>query len=214
MQRSFRTCLNWAVKRHKIDRAPYIERPSQPAPRDRWLSHREIDQLLAAECAPHIRLATVLMLTTGARVGAVLELTWDRVDLENGHIVLRTDFTGPRKGRATVPINATLREALTAAREAALSPYVIEWAGGPVKSIKKGFAHAVANAGLKDVSPHVLRHTAAVHMAAGGVPMEKISQYLGHSSTEVTQRVYARFAPDHLRDAAELLNFGKQPQVQ
>ena len=36
----------------------------------------------------------------------------------------------------------------------------------------------------------------------------KVSQYLGHSNSAVTERVYGRFAPDHPRDAAEVLEFG------
>lgn len=204
-----RNTLSWAEKRNLIARAPYIERPSQPAPRDRYLTHAEIERLLAADCAPHIRLAINLMLTTAARVGALLELTWDRVDMERGQIILRTDFSGPRKGRATVPINNTARAALTQARAAALSPYVIEWAGKPVKSIKRGFAVAVKSAGLEGVTPHVLRHTCAVHMAGAGVPMSLISQYLGHTNTATTERIYARYQPEHLREAAEVLDFGK-----
>lgn len=207
-----RNVLSWAARRGLIERAPYIERPPQPAPRDRWLTREEIDRLLAAEAEPHVRLAILLMLGTAARLTAALELTWNRVDLERGVIDLRTG-EGRRKGRAVVPMNPTLRAALTAAKEAALSDHVIEWAGGPVKSIKRGFARTVRAAGLDDVTPHVLRHTAAVHLAAGGISMSKIAQYLGHSSTLVTERVYARFAPDHMRDAAEILDFGTLRQV-
>lgn len=207
-----RNVLSWAEKRGLIARAPYIERPTQPAPKERWLTHDEIDRLMAAEAEPHIRLAILLMLTTAARVGATLELTWDRVDLERGWVNLRTG-EGRRKGRAIVPINSTLRAALTTAKEAALSDHVIEWAGGPVKSIKRGFARTVRAARLEDVTPHTLRHTAGVHMAAGAVPMHKISQYMGHTNTATTEKVYARFAPDHMRDAAEVLDFGKIRRV-
>lgn len=209
-----RSALIWAERKARlIDRAPHIERPEKPAPKDRYLTRAEIDRLLAAECEPHIKLAILLMLTTAGRVGAILDLTWLRVDFERGQINLRVDDIGPRKGRAVVPMNATLRAALESARQAALSEYVIEWAGGPVQSIRKGFQSAVESAGLKGVTPHTLRHTAAVHMAAGGVPMSKISQYLGHSSTSITERVYARFAPDHLSDAAAILDFSKPRQV-
>lgn len=75
-------------------------------------------------------------------------------------------------------------------------------------AIRTGLERAIKNAGLEGVSSHVLRHTAAVHMAEAGIPMTRISQYLGHSSTAVTERVYARFAPDHLADAAAVLEFG------
>jgi integrase len=159
--------------------------------------------------AHHIKLAILLMLSTAGRVGAILDLTWDRVDFERNQVNLRVDATGPRKGRAIVPMNAGLRAALAAAKEAALSPYVVEWAGDRVQGIKTGFNAAVRAAGLVGVSPHVLRHTAAVHMAQAGRPMSKISQYLGHTSTAVTERVYARFAPEHLREEADILDFTK-----
>ena len=114
---------------------------------------------------------------------------------------------------ANVPINPTLRAALVTAKAAALSDHVIEWAGGPVKSIKRGIARAMKDAGLEDVTPHVLRHTAAVHLAAAGISMLKIAQYLGLTSTEVTERVYARFVPDRMRDAVDVLDFGQLREV-
>lgn len=201
-----RIALNWAAKMRIIDKAPYIERPPQPAPRDRRLTQAEIDRLLAVETEPHIRLAIILMLTTAARVTAALELTWDRVDFDQGTVRLAAD-AAHRKGRATVPMNNTLRAALESARMAALSDHVIEWGGRPVKSIKRGFARAVENAGLSDVSPHVLRHTAAVRMAEAGTPMSEIAQYLGHTNTATTEKTYARYSPGHLRRAADSLEF-------
>lgn len=208
-----RSCLMWAAKVGLIERAPFIERPQKPAPKDRYLTRAEIDRLLAADCEPHIRLAILLMLTTAGRVSAILQLTWDRVDLDRGQINLRADQEGPRKGRAVVPINSSLRAALTVAKEASLSDYVVEWAGGPILSIRKGFDRAVGSANLKGIGPHTLRHTAAVHMAEGGVPMSQIAQYLGHSSTAVTEKVYSRFSPEFLMGAADILDFGKMRLV-
>lgn len=208
-----RSALMWAQKVGLIDRAPYVERPQKPAPKDRWLTHAEIDRVLSADAEPHVKLAVILMLTTAGRVSAILQLTWDRVDFDRRQINLRLDNDGPRKGRAIVPINGSLRAALLQAREASLSNQVIEWAGQPVKSIRKGLQRLVTNAGLPEVSAHVFRHTAAVHMAVGGIPMSQIAQYLGHSSTAVTERTYARFAPDHLRGAAEILDFGKEKRA-
>lgn len=205
-----RSVLRWAYG----DQAPRIERPAKPAPKERWLTEKEIAKLLDTPKAPHIDLAIHVMLGTACRIGAALDLTWDRVDFEQGQINLRTSDTGPRKGRAIVPMNGGLRAALSAAKKAALSDYVIEWAGEPVKSIKTGFSKAVSDAGLSGVTPHTLRHTAAVHLAAAGVPMSRIAQYLGHTSTAVTERVYARFAPDHLRQEAEILDFTRVRKVQ
>lgn len=204
-----RTVMTWAHSRRLISFAPAVERPQKPAPKDRWLNRAEIDKLLEAPKAHHVQLAILLMLATAGRVSAILELTWERVDFRAGTVNLRTSETGPRKGRAVVPMNDGLRAALSSAENAAMTDNVIEWAGQPVARLRTGFTAAVKAAGLKGVTPHVLRHTAAVHLVAAGTPMQKVAQYLGHSSTAVTERVYGRFAPDHLKNEAEILDFTK-----
>lgn len=204
-----RTVLVWAEKNKLIGKAPDIERPSKPEPKDRYLTRDEAQRILSCAKTPHLKTAIHLMLGTAARVTAVLELTWDRIDFERKLIYLRNpDDKVKRKGRAVVPINATLMTALRDAKDGALTDYVIEWAGEPVKSLKRGIATAAREARVKGVSAHVFRHTSAVWMAEAGVPMEEISQYLGHSSVEITRRVYARYSPDHLRKAAAALEFG------
>ena len=63
---------------------------------------------------------------------------------------------------------------------------------------KRGLKAAGATIGRRDVSPHMLRHSAAVWLAEDGHGMEEIAEFLGHSDTKVTTRVYARFSPTHL----------------
>lgn len=202
-----RTVLKWAEAHRLIDRAPAIERPAKPDPKSGYLTRSEVSRLIAAARAPHIALAIRLMIGTGARVTAALELTWDRVDFDRRLIHLRNPFDKTRrKGRATVPMNDGLEKALRAAREAALSAYVVEWAGGPVRSIKRGLKAAATAAGIPDVSPHVFRHSAAVWQAEAGVSMKEIADFLGHSDSRLTERVYARWSPDRLRTAAAALD--------
>lgn len=209
-----RSSLLWAVKARLIQRAPQLELPPVPPPRERYLDRGEVSQLLAAAVDPHIRLAILLMITTAGRIGAILELTWDRVDLDRRVIKLATSDIGPRKGRATVPVNDTLLAALTTAREAALSRYVVEWGGRNVGSIKTGFNAAVARAGIEHCTPHDLRRTAGRFMAENGVPIEEIAEYLGHTNPNVTRSIYARFSPDYLRKAAGSLELGGPVLVQ
>lgn len=198
-----RQALNWG----KVTSARF-EAPSAPPPRDRHLTKAEARKLLEACVQPHVKLFVRLALQTGARRSAILDLTWDRVDFERGRIYLVVPGEGNRKKRAlSVPINEQLAPELKAAKEAAQTPYVIEYAGSRVLNVKRGFGAAVARAGLVDVTPHDLRHTAAVWMAEDGVPFEEIAQYLGHSSTKVTFSVYARFSPTHLQRASKSLEF-------
>ncbi|WP_322997449.1 site-specific integrase [Castellaniella sp.] len=208
-----RTVLVWAEKSGLIARAPYIVRPAKPLPKDIHITRSEANRLLEAAVMPHTRLAILMMLTTAARVGAILDLTWDRVDFERGLIRLTIDDGVTRKGRATLPMASSLRAALEQARSEALTNHVIEWAGKPVESLRTGFSAAAKAAGLPHVTPHVLRHTAAVWMAEGGRSMPEIAQYLGHRNSRVTESVYARYSPNHLREAADILDFVKPTQV-
>lgn len=196
-----RTALRW----HDKNTSAIIEMPRHPPPRDRYLTREEYRALRDAAPSPHCRLFIIVAYTTAGRAGAVLELTWDRVDFKTGLVQLATEDEHGNKGRALVPMNESLRAALEEAQRAALTDFVIEYAGRPVRSVRKAFQAACAKAGLKDVSPHVLRHTAAVHLAEAGVPMSEIAQYLGHTNMTTTFRIYAKYSPEYLRGAASKL---------
>ncbi len=216
--------LRQALRWHDPKNAPAIELPPSPPPRERHLTRDEYIKLLESCDAPHLKLFIRLALNTGARKGALLDLTWDRVDLERGLIALSKGVQ-TNKRRATVPINGTLKTALLESRKGNISGYVIEYRGKPVKDIKIGFAKACQRASgatihakrgrwwaeggnekWDDVTPHTLRHTAAVWMAEGGIPISEIAQFLGHTNINITYKVYARFTPDYLRKAASVLD--------
>ena len=100
-------------------------------------------------------------------------------------------------------MNDEVRAALLEARRHAdpKTRYVISWNGKPLKRVKGAFERAAKRAGL-EISPYILRHTAAVWMAEAGVPLEEIAQYMGHTNIEITRKHYARYSPTHLRRAA------------
>ncbi|MDQ2067630.1 tyrosine-type recombinase/integrase [Xinfangfangia sp. CPCC 101601] len=204
-----RSTMTWAERNRLITAAPYIERPAKPTPKERYVTKDEVARLIESAEAPHIALAIHLLFGTAARVGAILDLTWNRVDMDRGTINLRLDDARTRKGRAIVPINRGLMAALQTARDAALSDYVIEWGGKKVGNIRKGFEAACSRAKLTGVTLHTIRHSAAVAMVSSGIPITQVAQYLGHSNASVTYSTYARFAPEHLTEAAEVLDFVK-----
>lgn len=198
-----KAALGWAKKAG----AAVFDMPASPPPRERYLTKPEVDRLIENCALPHVQLFVRLAWGTAGRASALLELTWDRVEFtrgENGQIRLAK---GPSrsKGRATVPMTNSLRASLLEAHNARTTDYVIEWGGKPVKSVKRSFAEAARKAGLDDVSPHVIRHSAAVAMAEDGVPMHEIAAVLGHTDPRVTFRVYARFSPDYLKRAVRAL---------
>lgn len=209
-----RMVLKWAENMGLIARAPFIERPAKPEPKDGYLTRDEVAGLIKNANAAHIVHAIHLLIGTGARIEAALQLTWDRVDFDRLIIQLRNPFDKMRrKGRATVPMNDTLATMLLEAKGAAQSPFVIEWAGGPVKSIKKGLKAAGTAIGRPDVSPHMIRHSAAVWLVEDGHSMEEVGQFLGHTDPRITYRTYARYSPDHLRKLAASLEIRSALQV-
>ena len=223
--------LNFGYRKNFMGKPIKLKKPRPKKRTDVWLTEEEIFKLFReTEKTPHHHVAVALLLGTAGRMTAVLELTWDRVDFEARTIDLRVvrnendagssddvdedaeddtfgDNNDHRKARAFVPMNDGLFDLLKSWKPQCVSNFVVEFHGGPVKSIYMSFKRAAKRANLPSIHPHILRHTAAVHMAASGRPMARISQYLGHSSVAITERVYARFAPDHLKSEAESVDF-------
>jgi integrase len=208
-----RSAMNWAESRRLIKRAPYVWVPKKPAPRARVMTEDEVVRLIDSCRMPHVRLFSILAITTAGRSTALLETTWDRVDFEAGTIDLRVvESFDPlskrsRKGRAVAVMTREARAALEEARKGALTNHVIEWDGAPVKKIRKGFAAAVARAGLgKDITPHVLRHTVLTWLDEAGIPMERISRLAGHGDVNTTRRIYAKPRAHTLQPAADAID--------
>lgn len=198
-----RACLNMTLR----DRAPDIWLPPSSKPRSNWLRPEDVAQVYADARSHHVALFIELAIATGARMSAILDLTWDRVDLDNGFVdLMPAGRHVSNKQRAVVPITARALVAFKRAREGALTDHVIEWNGKPIKSIKKALERISERTGV-DFSAHVLRHTAGVWMAKADVPMQKIAQYLGHTSSRVTEKVYARYSPSFMKDAAAALEW-------
>jgi integrase len=210
--------LNYCARpRHNpriIEKAdiPLIDLPAEGEPRDRWLRMEEMQRLLdaAAKMRRGPRLSRIerflwLALETAARKQAILDLTWDRVDFDTNTI----DYNVPgrkltKKRRVTVAISPALRPILLRAYEERVNEIVLDsdsdvWTSVQRAAINAGFGGERRGSGQKPtasgVSPHVLRHTAATHMARNGVPLFVISKVLGNTIAMV-EKVYAKWCPD------------------
>ncbi len=181
-----------------IDNVPRIRFEKEPQGRLRWLTQEEITRLLDAAAKSRnkgLRAAMIVALNTGLRLGELLGLTWERVDLSRGVIRLELTKSGRRR---EVPLNAESYDALVTLKPKA-SGRVFR-----TKSVRKAYENAVTNARLDDVNFHTLRHTFASWAVMRGVSLKELQELLGHSSLAMTMR-YAHLAPERLRSAVTRL---------
>jgi integrase len=152
------------------------------------------------------RLAVVIMAGTGARIGEVAELTWDRVDLGNAELT----FTG-KTGSRTVPILPALVAELRtwprvegASTILGVSPHSVRAVGG------KYLAGACKAAGVTHFSPHALRRLAVDRYYSAGVDVGVVAALLGQSP-DTALRHYRAPRRDSKRAALEAVQLGLQP---
>lgn len=202
--------LNRAVKYKKLDRAPPFLSLSPAPPRERWLTRKEVARLFRQMRKPvrdkihrHVILFTRLALYTGARTGAILDLTWDRVDFDRGLIDYRVPGRKETKKRRTLtPMTRKVRRMLLHAYKHRKGKHVIVWAGERITVVYQAVNRAAERAGVEDFSPHVLRHTFASWAVQKRVPIYTLGKALGQTVASTTER-YAKLAPDDVREAME-----------
>ncbi len=198
--------LKRAVKRKRIAFCPPIFTMTPSPARERWLTRDEVAKLFGAlrgKRQRHVLLFARLALYTSARTGAVLDLTWDRVNFDAGLIDFRKPGRRVTKKRRTVaPMTRKLRRMLAHAHRHREGTHVITWGGERIERVAKACIAAAERAGIDGFSPHVLRHTFASWAVQKGIPIYTVGKALGQSVASTTER-YAKLAPDDVRDAME-----------
>ena len=171
----------------------------------RYLSTEECQALLK-ECDSHIRPIVIMALNTGMRKGEILGLTWDRVDLKHGFILLEQDDTKNGE-RREIPINDAVRAALQSLVRRLDIPYVFydHETGTRYLDVKRGFNGACRRAGIRDFHFHDTRHTFASHLVMKGIDLTTVKGLLGHKTLSMTLR-YAHLAPSHKVKAVDILD--------
>ena len=181
------------------------------AKRDRRLLPDEEHRLLA-QAGPRLYRLIAAALEMGCRLGELLSLQWQDVELKRGEIRIRAANAKHRKVRH-IPIVATLRALLDMARhDPAGQPfgpdaYVLgDEVGRRLKSQKKAWesvvlrAHGHAPTWVRsalsaesrrvyraiDLHFHDLRHEAGSRWLEKGVPLHYIKELLGHASISTT----------------------------
>lgn len=229
-----RAAVNFAAKEKIVSGTIALDMPAKSPPRERWLTRNEAARLLWAAwrhketqrgqstrryTRRHLARFILVGLYTGSRAGVICAAGFHprpghgHVDLDAGVYYRREG--GHRQGKKRAPavplsgrLLAHLRRwhSLGICREA-----VVEWHGRGVARVSKGFKALCRDAGMPEVHPHVLRHTAATWLMQKGADLWQAGGLLG-MTPQTLQQVYGHHHPGMQRQTAELLATGS-PQA-
>lgn len=171
-----------------------VRKPSMPKGRSRILSAEE-ERRLMAELEPrgirnpYMPSVVIVALETAMRLGELLSLTWDDIDLDRH--VAHLDMTKNGEPR-DVPLSARAVETLAA---------IPRGSDDRVFSINRealqaNFKRAVRRAELKDLRFHDLRHTATTSLAGKLDNILELSAVTGHKELRMLKRYYHPRAED------------------
>jgi integrase len=202
--------LQIAMRRDKITRNPcaLVDRPSAVTkPRFFLKTPEEVLRFQAATVGSRHFALYMTALYTGMRQGEMLALTWDRVNLDEGYLDVRSTLTKDEDGDlvATKPKSkASIRRiilpkvalvALQAHHQRMQSKWVFpNDRGGPLPKdgyLRFEFRRIASKAGFPALTFHGLRHTHATLLNAKGVNAKAIQERLGWSTTRMLFDVYA-----------------------
>jgi integrase len=205
--RIFRQTLKFGVREKWMADEPYVPTPGGSASRQRFLTRAEFAAIYFASSPLHLRTFLALAIDTLARGKAILGLRWDRVDFDAGVVWYKPHDPGSRKRTVAAPMSERLANVLRAAQEAAEGPYVVEWRGKRVLSVRKAYERAVRLSGVKNAHRHDLRRSGASWAVQDGMSFDAVAALLG-DSVEVTQQTYAVFSPTYLKGVVDSIATG------
>lgn len=210
-----RAALRYDYGENRLASVPQVHMPRRPPPRERWLTGKEAARLLRAarqvdKAGGYLPLFIRMALYTAARKEAILSRRWTDIRFAENYI----DFGEGRgnKKRARPPIPKGLRRELLRARDRGSDIgwifYRNVWREEngarvlyqeQIGDIRKAFAKACEIAGLEDVTPHTLKHTAISWMVQKGVAFAKIAKW-ANTTVATIESTYGHLAPEHLKD--------------
>lgn len=168
--------------------------------------------LLERVTEPRARTFLLLCLHTGVRRGEALALKYSDIDFKNkvvhirrNAIIKQKDTTASsemktKAGKRDLPLTAELESWLQEQRKTAASDDIFVMKDGKLlttSAFHKLFAWIDKALPERHITAHILRHTYITRLFEAGLDLKEIQYLAGHSSVEMTLRVYAHY--DRLR---------------
>ncbi|MBN1574831.1 MAG: site-specific integrase [Deltaproteobacteria bacterium] len=157
--------------------------------RDRVLTGEEYSKLLEELSEPAKSVVQVAY-WTGMRIGEIINLTWDRVNMKEGYIDLDYADTKTKRKRRVYLTDGVSKnfKHINGVRSLTHKFVFISKNGRPVKGIRTAFEGACRRAGIKDFVMHDLRHCFATNMRKAGIHDSVIMAQTGHKTMSMFLR--------------------------
>jgi len=200
--------INTAWKCGQITNKPYIELPKESAPRKQWITWDQMGVVRneARKFGQWMEMYCMLLCNTGQRSGAVISLRWKDVDLDGRCIYFSANRKSRQKCVADVAMNDDLYEYMMANRVLDGEKLVVAQNGRRPMSLNYQWRKLMVAAGLPTtITPHIIRHSVATNLVSSGVPILRVSKLLGHSSSVITEKVYAKFTPEFTKETVNAI---------
>ena len=169
--------------------------------RQRTLIHsnrRYLNPLDKCAFVDYFKPMVLVALNTGMRRNALFSLRWEDIDFQAGTIFLRADAAKSKK-HMIIPMNATVRETLTAWKEQEKKDSGLVFAnpltGKKFDNCNNSWKSLLKAAGIEKFRWHDMRHDFASRLVMNGVDLNTVRELLGHSDIKMTMR-YAHLAPE------------------
>ena len=209
---SLNTFFEWLIQRGHIEKNPIkvVNRPKNNTEHKvNYLTKVEINKLFRAIDREPNRVARLrdktvisLALATGLRVSAISNINIDDIDFENSIINVIEKRQKVRGINIGDNMRVMLEDWIEVRNEEFadvdspalfLSQKNSRLSGDAISDALTKYCE---NAGIKRITPHKLRASAACALAKAGVPVKAIAKQLGHSNTQVTMRYIDVFEED------------------
>jgi integrase len=138
-----------------------------------------------------------MALSTGARLGELMSLTWNDLDIKKAVAKLSETKNGSPRYLPIIPAVLEQIQALPRPLDSATYLFPSKEHGKNYGSgFRKYWDKALADAEIEGFRFHDLRHTAASYLTEAGVPMVTVAEILGHKTMSMVQR-YSHVATKH-----------------
>lgn len=205
-----RRILSYGVKRGDLARNPLVgvEMLEEHNTRNVVVDEADFDKLYDSAEA-HLKPILLTAYDTGMRKREILDLTWSRVDLREGHITLGESDTKTNKARRVYLTRRVLGMLEKLPRSLSGYVFVNPKTGKPWVQIKKMFDRARKEASLERVWFHDLRRSFVTNARKRGVSESVVMRMSGHRTRSVFDR-YNIVDDDDLRTAVTRIEEGQR----